>query len=119
MGKQPPLIRQGLAWGSGSHELAVGWQGRQGLVQPGQPLEQLRLQVKTPAQSSLKGTAGLQGKLPAAAARKPVALGPDGPQLGLGDGIKWGHHLDRAGGTKPHQAPGRLSQGSSAPRLGP
>ena len=119
VGKQAPLIRQGLAWGSGCHELAVGWQGRQGLVQPGQPLEQLRLQVKTPAQSSLEGTAGLQGKLPAAPAPKPVALGSDGPQLGLGDGIEWGDHLDRAGGTKPHQAPGRLSQGSSAPRLGP
>ena len=75
--------------------------------------------MKTAAQASVEGTAGLQGKLPAAAARKPVALGPDGPQLGLGDGIEWGDHLDRAGGTQPHQAPGRLSQGLTARRLEP
>ena len=66
VGKQTAPIQQGLTQLGRRHQLPVGWQGRQGLLHPGQPAGQLGLQREATRQGLPQRRCSLQGKTPAA-----------------------------------------------------
>ena len=55
MGKQAAAIQQGLLQICRRHQLPMGRQGGQGLLQPGEPLGQLGLHRKPACQGLLQG----------------------------------------------------------------
>ncbi len=113
--EQLPPVRQGGLQLGRRHQLTMRRQGGQWLAQPGHPLGQVGLDRKARPQQSLQLACGLERKLPAMALGPPAARRPDPAQLGLGDRIERGDHLDQAAGPKLQQAarlsPSRGSQG--------
>lgn len=88
MGEEAAPIGQGLLKGGLGHERAVGRQRRQWLLQPRHPLRQLRIDPKALAEQVTQDQRRLKRKRPTSTPCLPLAAGPYGAQLGLGDGIK-------------------------------
>ena len=104
VGEQLAAIRQRLPQLSQLHQVAVGRQGRQGLLQPAKPTLQLRLHRKAAAELMAQHRSRLEGKLPTTSPARPLPPWPHSPQLGLGDRIKRELQLNATRLPQPHQA---------------
>ena len=111
MGEQAASIGQGMLQFGRLHQLAMRWQGWQGLPQPAQPAFQFRGGGEASAQLSLQAGGRFERELPAAPTWQPATAGSQRPQLSPGDGIEGTDHLDQAGGPETH-----LHQGSGQGR---
>ena len=93
--EQPATIGECQVGSGRRHQGPVGGQGRQGLLQPGEPSGQLRRERKAAGTLLLQRRRRLQRELPAAAAAEPLSPGTDGPQLRLGHGVERTDHFDQ------------------------
>jgi hypothetical protein len=93
--KKGAAIGQGIVERGRRHQLAMGGQGGEGLIQPFTPLLQFGRLGKPPMEGLSQHRGSFQGKLPATPTRLPTAGRSKSAELGKGDRIKGQDDLDQ------------------------
>jgi hypothetical protein len=95
VGIQGAAVLQGIMERGRGHQLSMGGQGGEGLIQPFTPLLKFGRLRKPPMEGLFQHSCGLQGKLPAAPGCLPTAGWTEGAELGKGDRIEGQDDLDQ------------------------
>jgi hypothetical protein len=95
VGIQDATVLQGILESGRRHQLPVGRQGGEGLIQPFTPLLEFSGLGEAPLEGLPEHSGGHQGKLPATLGSLPTACRTEGAELGKGDRIEGQNHLDQ------------------------
>ena len=116
MGQRTTAVTQRRLQISRRHQITVGWQRRQRLVVPIQPLLQRGGDRESRAKGLEQGFRCGHGELPTPRWPHPTTTRSDPPQLRLRDSVERTDHADESGGREVKPAGGQSGLGNEIPR---